>query len=226
MDPGCHPFDAGSAPGVIRGLAPARAVPVRPAQQPGGRDLYDWARDDGSPWAQAMTQAMAAHWGRWAAGWRWARDEGDGGGGPVGSWCCAAHSITSTGETLARVSDALIEWRAWLEELAARFEQYPLAGATAAAGARAVWERGAVDLIYLVVERTGAGDAWYRHCAQVLTWFLSRWGTAGGDAERLVTEAIGGRFRSWAEPGEADIDRVAARLGDAASGLEPRPGDG
>jgi hypothetical protein len=172
-----------------------------------------------------MTEAIAGHWGRWAAGWRWARDEGDGGGGPVGSWCCATHSITGPEETLTRVSDALAEWRAWLEELAAAFERYPL-GRLVAPGDRALWERGAVDLIHRVVDRTGAGDAWYRHCAQVLTWFLARWGTAGEQAQHLVDEAVGGRFRSWAEPGEADVRDVAGRLGRAVSDLGQGPGDG
>jgi hypothetical protein len=171
-----------------------------------------------------MTRAMIERWGRWAAGWRWARDEGDFGGGPVAGWCCATDSITGAEETLARVSGALVEWRSWVEELSACFERYPLAS-LATPPDRAMWERGAVDLVHRVVVRTGAGDAWYRHCAQVLAWFLARWGIAEEEARRLVEEAVGGRFRSWMEPAESDVDDMASRLGRAVGQLDHGPGE-
>jgi hypothetical protein len=86
-----------------------------------------------------------------------------------------------------------------------------------------MWERGAVDLVHRVVVRTGAGDAWYRHCAQVLAWFLARWGIAEQEARRLVAEAIGGRFRSWMEPAESDVDDMASRLARAVGHLDHGP---
>ena len=135
--------------------------------------------DGRSPWTLGL---------RVAAG----RDEGDFGGGPVLNWCCSAHSISGPEETLARVSSALVEWRGWLEDLAERFGRYPLAGLSSAAQV-AVWEREAVHLIHYVVDRTGAGDAWYRLCAQVLTWFLARWGVAEDRGRHLVGQAISGR---------------------------------
>ncbi|MER6976130.1 hypothetical protein [Streptomyces carpinensis] len=158
-----------------------------------------------------MTYALAEHYGRWVTGWRWAHDEGDFGGGPVGSWCCAPHSVTTADETLDRVTAALREWREWLESLAARFETYPLdlAGID---DQRILWDRTARHLILHVTDRTGCGSGWYGHCHQVLEWFLSRWGVEVDAAEHLVERAIGGRFKSWTGPGPVLVEDIAERL--------------
>lgn len=206
VDPGRHPFDAASAHEVVRGLAPASAVPARPSDRAGQPDVFGWAHEVGDAWADAMTRALIERYGRWASGWRWALDEGDFGGGPVGSWCCAHDSIAGAEETVARVAESLVEWRGWVEDLAERFERFPLGEPDDR------WERAAVHLVHHVVDRTGAGDAWYRHCAQVLTWFLARWGVADGPAGRLVDQAIGGRFDSWIGPAETLVTDVAERF--------------
>jgi hypothetical protein len=194
VDPSRHPFDLGSERAAVRGLA---------------RGL--WGTGTGAAWADAVSAGLVERYGRWACGWRWARDEGDIGGGPVRSWCCPPHSVTTAGET-ARVAEALGDWRGWLEELAGLFDRYPLAGDRARA-----WERGSVRLVHHVVERTAAGDAWYTHCAQVLTWFLTRSGIGVDRAARLVDEAIGGRFDSWVGPADSVVDDVAGQLARAAA---------
>ncbi|MFF8532225.1 hypothetical protein ACN6K9_006208 [Streptomyces sp. SAS_267] len=158
-----------------------------------------------------MTRALVERFGRWVLGWRWAHDEGEIGGGPVGSWCCPRDSITSPDETLAKVATALCEWRAWLEDLAERFDRFRL-DAVPAEERQHQWERAAVHLVTHVVDRTGAGDAWYGHCEQVLTWFLARWGVEEATAESLVEEAIGGRFESWTGPEPDVVDDMARRL--------------
>ncbi|WP_328396947.1 hypothetical protein [Nocardia sp. NBC_00416] len=216
VDPSRHPFDAAAARDTIRGLGPASAVPKRPSGGAADRRVRDWAHDAGEAWADSMTRALIEQYGRWATGWRWALDEGDFGGGPVSSWCCPADSITGAAETVARVTAALLEWRGWLEDLATRFDRYPLAGLSDPDRFQA-WERGTVQLVHHVVDRTGAGDAWYRHCAQVLTWFSARWGVAGDSAQRLVDEAIGGRFGSWVGPAETVVDDIAERIARAAT---------
>ncbi|GAA4492064.1 hypothetical protein GCM10023191_027250 [Actinoallomurus oryzae] len=213
VDPGRHPFDAVSAHEVVRGLAPASAVPARPAGQAGQRRVIAWSHEVGAAWADSMTRALIERYGRWAAGWRWAVDEGDFGGGPVQTWCCPNHSITGADETVARVADSLVEWRGWLDDLAERFERFPLGDPV---DRDEVWERAAVHLVHHVVDRTGAGDAWYGHCAQVLTWFLARWGVADGVAGHLVDQAIGGRFESWVGPAETLVTDVAERFARAA----------
>ncbi|MGW6414482.1 Fic family protein [Streptomyces sp. NPDC055055] len=211
VDPARHPFDSASAPDVIRSLGPARKVPGRPDTRRYEDETRDWDRNEATPWANAMSYALARHYGTWAVGWRWAHDEGDFDGGPVGNWCCPGHSITTPQETLTRVTAAVCEWRDWLESLAERFDAYPLALADVA-DQRILWERAARNLILQVVDRTGCGSGWYGHCRQVLTWFLSRWGIPPEHAGGLVEQAIGGRFESWTGPDQRLVDDVAERL--------------
>jgi hypothetical protein len=157
VDPARHPFDPESAAEAVRSLEPARRMPTRPDVPYGDPVLRDWDREVAGPWADAMSYALAERYGDWAVGWRWAHDEGDFDGGPVGSWCCVRHSFTTPEETLDRVVSGLCEWREWLERLAARFEAYPLDLATVA-DQRILWECAARNLILQVHDRTGSGS--------------------------------------------------------------------
>lgn len=226
VDPRRHPFDSAAALDVVRGLEAASRVPVRPfterSSDPAERSaeysvLCQWSHDEGWHWAHAMTEDLAARYGRWSTGWRWAHDEGDLGGGPVGGWCCTLHSIGTPEETLARVAASLCEWRDWLEYLSRRFDAYPLSTSDPE-DRRDAWERATQHLILQVLDRTGSGDAWYSHCRQVLSWFLTRWEVPPQTAGTLVEEAIGGRFESWTMPEGKLVDDVAEQL---AAFLEP-----
>ncbi|MFD9129331.1 cell filamentation protein Fic [Kitasatospora sp. NPDC059571] len=211
VDPARHPFDRASARRVVHGLGPARRVPGRPAAASADPAAGARRRTEDRLWADAMSQALVRHYGRWALGWRWAHDEGDFDGGPVGSWCCPQHSITTPEETLGRVVEALCEWRGWLESLAGWFEAYPL-DLAAVDDQRILWDRAARNLILQVADRTGGGSAWYGHCRQVLTWFLDHAGVAPDVAADLVDRAIGGRFRSWTGPDPELVEDVAEQL--------------
>ncbi|PPS69912.1 cell filamentation protein Fic [Streptomyces sp. 46] len=211
VDPARHPFDAASAAQVVHSLGPARCVPRRPAVPFADPVMSTWDRDEATPWADAMSQALVEYYGRWAAGWRWSHDEGDFDGGPVGHWCCPRDSVTTPEETLTRVVAALCEWRAWLESLAGWIEAYPLDLRTVEDD-RILWDRAARNLILQVTDRTGCGSGWHGHCRQVLTWFLDRWDVAPDVAGGLVDSAIGGRFDSWTGPDHALVDDVAERL--------------
>ena len=196
VDPTAHCFDPAGAEGVVRTF---------PRAMPKG------SIEDKVAWCDELTQALATHYGRWAVGWRWARDEGDLGGGPVSAWCCPRHSMKSSEATLRSVASALCEWRAWLERLAARFDEHPLPR-TDPVARHEVWRRAATELIEAVVEQTGAGDAWYAHCQQVLGWYLARWDVPEKSAHKAVGKAIGGRFESWVGPPEVVVTEVAERL--------------
>ncbi|MEU6347922.1 hypothetical protein ABZ896_01180 [Streptomyces sp. NPDC047072] len=229
VDPARHPFSAEEALDVVRSLEAAGRVPVPPPRTR-TRD-YDemvaessrhirWAHSEGWDWVRDLTRQLVERYGSWATGWRWSHDEGDLSGGPVGGWCCASHSISTPEETLARVARSLCEWREWLEFLARRFEAYPL-GTLPVEDRRNAWDRATHHLILQSLDRTGSGDAWYGHCAQVLTWFLTRWDVPPETAETLVEEAVGGRFESWTAPKGTLVDDVAEHL---ATALEPDPG--
>ncbi|MBB4890892.1 Fic family protein [Streptomyces netropsis] len=196
---------------MVHSLGPARRVPRRPDVPLADAAMNAWSHGEAKLWADVISHALVQRYGRWAAGWRWAHDEGDFGGGPVGNWCCPRDSITTAEETLARVAAALCEWRGWLESLAAWFEAYPLRPADVE-DQRILWERAARNLILQVVDRTGCGSGWHGHCRQVLTWFLARWGVAPHIAQNLVDEAIGGRFSSWTGPDAVLVDDIAEQL--------------
>ncbi|MFE1347499.1 Fic family protein [Streptomyces sp. NPDC058757] len=223
-DPDRHPFDHEEAARIVRSLGPARRVPARPDGHAADPRVNRWSHEEGSRWADAMSFALAERYGRWAVGWRWAHDEGDFDGGPVGSWCCPRDSITTPEETVDRVVAALCEWRGWLEDLADRFEAHPL-DPSRIGEQRILWECAARHLVLRVVDRTGCGSGWYGHCRQVLTWFLERWGVPGETAAAWVDEAIGGRFRSWTGPDVPLVHDVAERIASAlpADGIPERP---
>ncbi|MFF4104736.1 Fic family protein [Streptomyces sp. NPDC001903] len=218
-DPARHPFDSATASRVVRSLGPAQRVPRRPDLPFADPAMSAWSRGEARSWADAMSHALVERYGRWAVGWRWAHDEGDFDGGPVGNWCCPRDSITTPEETLDRVVAALCEWREWLESLAGWFEAYPLEVAEVEEQ-RILWDRSARSIILQVTDRTGCGSGWYGHCRQVLTWFLSRTGVDPDAARDLVDAAIGGRFRSWTGPDPELVDDVAERLA-----LSLRPDD-
>jgi hypothetical protein len=222
VDPTRHPFDSASVGQVVYSLGPTRRVPRRPDVPMADPAMSAWSWGEGKLWADAMSHALVERYGRWAVGWRWSHDEGDFDGGPVGSWCCPRDSITTPDETLAGVVAALCEWRGWLESLAGWFEAYPL-DLAAVDGQRILWENAVRNLILQVTDRTGCGSGWHRHCSQVLTWFLSRWGIERDAAQELVDQAIGGRFHSWTGPDQVLVEDVAEHL---ALSLRPNAGPG
>ncbi len=211
-DPARHPFDPDTALAEIRGLEPAGRTPTRLEGSAADPDVIRWSYEVGSAWTTDMTRALSGRFGRWSTGWRWARDEGEIGGGPVGSWCCPRDSITpSPDETLARAAASLSEWREVLEDLAERFERFPLDGVPPEDRPQ-VWERATAHLITQSLDRTGAGDAWYAFARLVLVWYFSRWGMADEAVEDLVTRTLNGRFDSWITPADQVIRETAEEI--------------
>jgi hypothetical protein len=193
-DPARHPFDVASAAVAVHAIAPEGD----PLADPGG-------------WVEAMSRGVAVEFGPWASGWQWSVGEGELDGGPVGSWCCAHHSVTTRGETLQRIAEALIEWRSYLEDLADQFGRFlPLPVDRAARLDN--WERAVAHLVTVTADRTGGESGWYGHCELVLGWFLEAAGVPAEGRSELVEHAIGGRFRSWSTPSSTEITAVAERL--------------
>jgi hypothetical protein len=126
--------------------------------------------------------------------------------------CCPHDSLTSPQETAQRVLGALGDWHAWLQELAGLFDRLAPASNADASARRDAWERAAVRLITAGADRTEAGDAWYRHCRQVLGWYLVFCGETEDAAQARVSEATSGEFHSWFAPPESTLDDIARRI--------------
>lgn len=205
VDPTRQPFDPAGVADLIRPRVPGRP----PA--PNSPNPYDWL--------EHVTRDLCGRFGPWACGWRWARADG----GPVGAWCCPSHSQGTQAETTGRIVAALGEWRAWLESLEATFAALAPAPRADDLAVLATFERAAAELVAIVLERTGAEDAWYAHCAQVLGWYLERAGVP--EPGPLVEAAIGGRFRSWIAPDAATQAAVARDLAHEAATVATTPDD-
>jgi hypothetical protein len=219
VDPARHPFDPGGALDVVRAIAP----PVPPRPKWVSSELIGRAAAD--DWRDAVSHALVDRYGSWACGWCWAPAEGDYDGGPVGSWCCAGHSITDPEATLALVAECLREWRDWLEQLAERFGRFlPLPDhRDDPDGLVLVWELAVAQLITATVDRTSGDSGWYGHCQQVLGWFLSAAGVPADRHEALITDAVGGRFESWVTPTPLLVGDIAERLAREIAGRPASP---
>jgi hypothetical protein len=108
----------------VYSLEPSRHVPHLPEWARGYHTyddaligaIHEWESWVAYPWVGAMSYASADRYGRWTFGWCWA--QGDGDGGPIGTWSSAHDSIGTPQNTPATVAAALCEWRDWLESLA------------------------------------------------------------------------------------------------------------
>jgi Fic/DOC family protein len=181
LDPATHAFEPRAAEAHVRAIV-ARVELTDAGRQRAEVELH---------------RVLVATHGAWAAGWRWS----PGNSGPVGGWCCAAHSVVPERNpdreaTVVRVLGALANWRRLLEQLAGEFtrlQRSPLAHAAA-------------QLLPIVVGATHVEEAWYHAFATILGWYAE---PRARDIVRVREEIEGivsGRFESWAEP----TDEVAA----------------
>lgn len=203
VDPRERDFDAATVAAAVAELVTAENLPAQEA---------DWRLRD--LWLGRVSIGLTEQYGLWAVGWRWSVGEGDLDGGPVGNWCCFPHSVTTAEETAAAVCAALIEWRAWLEDIAERFDRFLPLAARDLDG----WERAVAHLVTAVGDRTQYESAWYRCCTTVLSWFLEAAGIATGEREKLLQHAVGGRFASWVEPDGQLVASIARRLAGQVAG--------
>ncbi|MGW1504414.1 hypothetical protein ACWCQW_39035 [Streptomyces mirabilis] len=121
--------------------------------------------------------------------------------------------MTTADATTPLVVAAPLEWRAWLEDLAGRF--FALAPPSDSAESSMdlwYWGRACTRLVTVVADRTQAENGWYRHCIQVLDWFLAYNGIDEERARELVESAVGGRFGSWIAPDVAVVEAVSSRF--------------
>lgn len=80
------------------------------------------------------------------------------------------------------------------------------------------WERAALHLVTVVVDRTCADGSWEGHCRQVLGWFLALAGIPSARHEPLLDRSIDDRFDTFVTPSNLLIQDVAEQLGRAVTG--------
>jgi hypothetical protein len=152
------------------------------------------------PSQAGLERAFFAAHGAWVAGWSFTTHVG----GPIAAWCCEEHSVSvrdaqGLATTVRRAVAAVREWRALLEELAGLF----------AALGDAPIEHAAARLLPLVLEKTGANDAWYSTLAAFLAWWAQ---SRGWDATRAIYEVCSGRFSSWVAPDPSVAEQAFREL--------------
>ena len=175
--------------------------------------------------ADALDRALVARFGAWAAGWRWSVHDG----GPIRAYCCAKHSLHRGGDEARRTSalavrDALLEWRQFLEDVEALFEELATLGD--GLPLEEAVERAAAQLLLLAIERTGLNDAWYGTFELLSVWYLEATGHDRDVTRPVVRAVIAGSFASWVEPSTSDAREACATLGlEMALAMERAPID-
>ncbi|MFI9389541.1 hypothetical protein ACIG53_01520 [Streptomyces bauhiniae] len=166
--------------------------------------------------ARQIDAIIRDRYGNWAEGWDWCYRYG----GPIGSWVTPTSSVTTPDETATRVVGALLEWRRWLEAMARRFVE--LAPPPNISLEERSWhlERASVRLVTMALD-SGSEGGWYGQAARSLGWFLTSMGMDWAEAEQAVERAIGGRFKSWTDPGRAVIESVGEDLAVDLTGHAP-----
>ncbi|MCX5409331.1 hypothetical protein OHA37_36435 [Streptomyces sp. NBC_00335] len=209
LDPDLHPFTWDEDEEArLRALVCEWVPPVLSGMRGG------WAGED---WCARQVDAIIRErYGNWAQGWNWCYRYG----GPIGSWVDGKGSVTTPDETATRVVGALLEWREWLESMALRFAE--LAPVPEASAEDRSWhlERACVRLVTVALGPE-AEAGWQRQAARILHWFLTTTGMGQAEAEQAVDRAIGGRFKSWVDPGRALIESVGEDLAVGLTGRAP-----
>ncbi|MGW3111671.1 hypothetical protein [Streptomyces sp. SID4982] len=209
VDPARHPFVWDEAEEArLRALVREWVPPVLSGME-------GWWQ--GESWCESQVEAIIRdRYGRWAKGWNWCYRHG----GPIGSWVSGTSSVTTPDETATRVVDALLEWRRWLETMAQRFAE--LAPPPEVSPEDRSWylERASVRLVTMALD-SGAEGGWYSQAVLAMRWFLTSTGMGPAEADQAVDRAIGGRFKSWTDPGRAVIESVGEDLAVDLTGHAP-----
>jgi hypothetical protein len=170
------------------------------------------SRSDALVWVDAVGVALAERFGPWAYGWYWGPGESERLG-----W------ITDRIPAPVFVTESLLVWRRWLENLAERFDRFlPLldpARAVAPGDVHAAWEDAITQVMTTVIASVADDDGWQGWCRRVLRWLLTAAGVPVEQAEVLVDRAVDSRLDDWVPPTAAVVGEVAQRLSRDVLGL-------
>jgi hypothetical protein len=195
LDPATRPFESDRALDVVRDVV---FSPDPKTGRPQG--LSD----------EVVARRLAEHYGWWAYGWVNSMDEAPYSG-------LIIRDLPPRGDLeqqALRYTNALLQWRDWLEELAAVFAQFAPGPDADSEGIRRMRERSVASIVTLVVERTGAGEMWRAPCWQAFEWYLQSTGMSPQEAEELADGAVEAEFESWTAPDDEAVRRVARAIGE------------
>ncbi|MFF0534449.1 hypothetical protein ACWDF1_09845 [Streptomyces coelicoflavus] len=189
-----HPFDSDRALDVVRNIV------FSPDPETGrSQGLSD----------HVVARRLAEHYGSWAYGWYNSVDEM-----PYSGMIIRELPRGGDLEQQAlRYTSALIQWRAWLEALAALFAQFAPGPDADGEQIRRLRERAVAPIVTLVVERTGAGELWRAACWEALEWYLQSTGLPALEAEELAHDTVDAVFASWTAPDAEEVRRVGRAIG-------------
>ncbi|MFI6404627.1 hypothetical protein [Streptomyces sp. NPDC050548] len=199
MDPATHLFDPARAADVVYEIASS------PDPRSGRAGVPRSTR--------SIARGLAEHYDSWAFGWFNATGSSPDSGLVVREVPASGPGGSELEQQTQRCLSALLQWRAWLEELAAVFEQFTLGPDADEKQIRQVREQAVAPLVTLVVERTGAGESWRSVFEQALAWYLESTGLPPAEAEELTDEVVDSEFESWVAPDEQAVDRVREAIG-------------
>lgn len=197
LDPIVHPFDPDTALDVVREVV---SSPDPQSRRPRGL----WS-------AQSVAGGLAQRYGAWAFWWAGAVDESPESGAVIQDLPAGSDDVE---QQARRYTSALLQWRAWLEELAAAFESLAPASEADENEIRRARARAVAPLVTLVIERTGAGETWLATCSDVFAWFLESTGMSPVEAEDLADDVVDSEFDSWIAPEAEAVRRVREAIGE------------
>lgn len=200
VDPTTHPFNPDQALDVVRDVVSS--------QDP------ESGRPRGLGSTHSIARGLAEHYGSWAFGWYHAVDESPYSGAIIRDLPVSGPGAHDPEQQARRYTSALLQWRAWMEELAAIFAQFAPGPDTDEEDVRRLRERGVAPLVTLVVERTGAGELWRGPCSQALAWYLESTGMSAEEAEDFADEVVDSAFESWVAPDDEAVSRARETIGE------------
>ncbi|MFD9224778.1 hypothetical protein ACFWDI_33365 [Streptomyces sp. NPDC060064] len=206
VDPARHPFDRASVPGAVRAAVLA----------------YDLTPDE-PPWhcchTRGVAYGLAQRYGGWAGGWAWATDPEPHSGATIHSMSLPVPEVRGPEKKTEWFSDILLQWRAWLEQVAEMLKEL----------SDAPRELGVAPVVALVEKQTGGGERWLAECSQVLTWYLESTGVPTRQAEDVADDLAYQHLREWGAVREHEVVSLARAVGQqtaefSLASLPPREG--
>lgn len=167
-----------------------------------GRPRGNWSED-------SVAEGLGLRFGDWAYWAVSAVDDNRDSGAVIRELPARSNDLE---QVARRYTSVLLQWRSWLEELAAVFASLAPPPDADEDEIRRTRARAVAPLVTLVVERTGAGETWQAPCADAIAWYLESTGMPADEAAELADESVDSEFQSWISPDAEAVSRVRSAV--------------